>query len=226
MNTTSILGDVVDWFLSRAGDRRQYKRRSAPFRVWIKADVNAPNDAIGVEISPKGLAFIVRDTVPDGEFTVSLMLRDRRFMARLKCVRSDQVEYKSEAWNRYFCEFTGIAADNWDLIVRYVNDVAEPVDRRKLQNQEMHDKVDDAYRLLPSAVQNKIVDFLVEKKKLERPKHGEAPLLKLFYGGLHKVAGKAPKHRINVHSRVVIDGEAFAYDTRFLIGDDGQIEQA
>jgi len=223
-NTTSILGDVVDWFLSRAGDRRQYKRRSGPFRVWYKADVNAANDAIGVEISPKGLAFISRDGEPDLEFTVSVLIRDHRFMVRLKRVRSDQVAYKGETWNRYFCEFSGIAADNWDLIVRYVNDVAEPVDRRKLQNQEMHEKVDDAYRLLPTSVQNKIVDLLVAQKKLERPKHGEAPLLKLFYGGLHKVNGKPPKHRVNVHSRMVVDGEALAYDTRFLSGDDGQIE--
>jgi PilZ domain len=224
MNTTSILGDVVDWFLSRAGDRRQYKRRTGPFRVWYKADVNASNDAIGVEISPKGMAFIVRDNANDPEVTVSLMIRDQRFMARLKIVRSDQVAYKGETWNRYFCDFTGIAADNWDLIVRYVNDVAEPVDRRKLQNQEMHERVDDAYRLLPTSVQNKIVDMLVEKHKLERPKHGEAPLLKLFYGGLQRANGKAAMHRINVHSRVVVDGEPLAYDTRFLVSESGEIE--
>lgn len=226
MNTTSIFGDVVDWFLSRAGDRRQYKRRTGAFRVWYKADVNAANDAIGVEISPKGLAFIVREEVPDSEFTVSLSIRSHRFMARLKRVRSDEVEYKSETWNRYFCEFSGIAADNWDLIVRFVNDVSEPVDRRKLQNQEMHEKVDDAYRLLPTSVQNKLVDILVDQKKLERPKHGEAPLIKMFYGGLHRVNGKPPRHRVNVHSRMVVDGEAMAYDTRFLVSESGEIELA
>lgn len=226
MNTTSIFGDVVDWFLSRAGDRRQYKRRTGAFRVWYKADVNAANDAIGVEISPKGLAFIVRDEVTDPELTVSLSIRSHRFMARLKRVRNDQVEHKSETWNRYFCVFSGIAADNWDLIVRFVNDVSEPVDRRKLQNQEMHEKVDDAYRLLPTSVQNKLVDILVDQKKLERPKHGEAPLIKMFYGGLHRVNGQEPRHRVNVHSRMVVDGEAMAYDTRFLVSESGEIELA
>jgi hypothetical protein len=120
-------------------------------------------------------------------------------------------------------EFIGVAADHWDMIVRYVADAPEPPNRRKMQNQEMGDKVDDAYRLLPMALQQKIIQMLVSQQKLEEPKHGQTPLLKLFYGGLVKRAGHPDAHRFNVHSRIRKNDETIAYDTRFLITDAGEI---
>ncbi|MEO6913697.1 MAG: hypothetical protein ABI182_06745, partial [Candidatus Baltobacteraceae bacterium] len=117
-----------------------------------------------------------------------------------------------------------IAADHWDAIMRYVNDAPEPADRRKRQNQEMIDKVDDAYRLLPLAIQQKITRMLVAQRKLEEPKPGQTPLLKLFYGGLHKATGGPQMHRFNVHSRITINDEVFAYDTRFLVSNDGEVK--
>ena len=223
--SSGLFSDVVEWFLSRMGDRRQYKRRAGAFHVWVKADVKAQNDGIGTEVSPSGLVFIVPYGLSDQQLTATIALRNHRFPVRVKILRSDRVEYKGKPWNRYTCEFTGIAADNWDLLVRYVNNVPEPTDRRKMQNQEMQDRVDDAYRLLPTSVQNKIVDILVQQHRLEAPKHGQTPLIKLFYGGLHRVPGKPPQHRLNVHSRIVIDGEAMAYDSRFLVSESGEVEQ-
>ena len=87
----------------------------------------------------------------------------------------------------------------------------------------MGEKVDDAYRLLPLAFQKKIVSMLVDARKLEEPKPGQRPLLKLFYGGLVKRAGQKPAHRFNVHSRVMKGTELVAYDTRLLIGEEGEI---
>ncbi|MDQ2992336.1 MAG: hypothetical protein M3R30_05895, partial [Candidatus Eremiobacteraeota bacterium] len=142
---------------------------------------------------------------------------------RVKAVRNDNVEHQGKRWNRYMVSFQGVSADDWDAIVRYVNDVPEPQDRRKMQHAEMAEQTDDAYRLLPMAIQNKIINTLVRSGKLEEPKPGQTPLLKLFYGGLVKQAGKAPAHRFNVHSRIVKDGEVFAYDSRFLVDDAGGV---
>lgn len=215
----SMFSEVVDWFLSRVGDRRQYKRRSGAFHVW-----QAGTQGIGTEISPNGLLFVVEAPIPQDEYELSIGLRNRRFTVRVKNVRHDSIEYKGKPWHRYACEFTGIGADWWDLIVRYVNDEPEIADRRHLQNQEMANKVDDAYRLLPMAVQEKIVAMLVARRRLEEPKPGQSPLLKLFYGGLQKVEGKPAMHRFNVHSRVVSADEPLAYDSRFLVGEDGSVQ--
>lgn len=221
--TGSMFNDVVDWFLSRVGDRRQYRRRAGAFHVWYDRD-GTSTQAVGTELSPSGLLFVINSDIPQQEFQLTLGLRGQKFPARVKAVRTDIVDVKGQPWKRFACEFTGISADWWDLIVRYVNDVPEPDDRRKLQNQAMSEAVDDAYRLLPMAIQQKIVQMLVAKHRLEAPKPGQIPLLKLFYGGVQKAAeGKAAMHRFNVHSRVIVNDEAVAYDTRFLVSETGAV---
>ena len=221
----SMFGDMIEWFLGRAGDRRQYKRRSGAFHLWYQPnpkDESTRVQAVGVEISPNGLMYLIEQPVTATEYTVVAAIRDTKIPLRVKAVRNDQVQHQGKTWNRYMVTFLGVAADHWDTIVRYVNDEPEP-DRRKMQNQEISEKVDDAYRLLPLALQEKIVTMLVTQNKLDAPKSGQTPLLKLFYGGLVKRAGQKPAHRFNVHSRVKKGDEMVAYDTRFLISEDGQI---
>ena len=223
--TGSMFGDIIEWFLGRAGDRRQYKRRAGAFHVWYQAD---PSDSknlkqgVGLEVSPNGLMFIMPEALPSNEFALIVRLREQNIPLRVRTVRNDQVQHQGKSWFRYMGEFQGVAADHWDAIVRYVNDEPE-VDRRKMQNAEPSERMDDAYRLLPLALQQKIVDMLVSSGKLDQPKPGQTPLLKLFYGGLVKRPGQKPSHRFNVHSRVKKMDEMVAYDTRFLIGEDGNI---
>lgn len=75
----SLLGDVVEWFLGRVAGR-QYKRRAGAFHVrWLRD----PNDAakreaaIGVEISPNGLVYIIPETVTAREHNLEVRIRDR-----------------------------------------------------------------------------------------------------------------------------------------------------
>lgn len=222
----SMFNDMIEWFLGRAGDRRQYQRRAGAFHLWYQpnpSDTKNVKPGIGSEISPNGLMFIIPDVIPTPEYSLIIRIRDQNIPIRLKAVRHDQVQHQGKTWNRYMGEFVGIAADHWDTIVRYVTDAPEPADRRKMQNQEMGQKIDDAYRLLPLVLQQKIVAMLVKQNKLDEPKSGQTPLLKLFYGGLVKRQGQKPAHRFNVHSRIRRNEETVAYDTRFLITDDGEI---
>ncbi|MDQ2992294.1 MAG: hypothetical protein M3R30_05685, partial [Candidatus Eremiobacteraeota bacterium] len=159
----SVLGDVLEWFLTRIGDRRQYKRRAGAFHVWWQPD---PSDAKkniagrGIEVSPNGLVFIIPVTINVPEYNLIAGIRDRKIPLRVKAVRNDTVEHQGKRWNRYMVSFQGVSADDWDAIVRYVNDTPELPDRRKMQNAEMADQTDDAYRLLPMAIQNKIINTL------------------------------------------------------------------
>ena len=221
----SMFGDIIEWFLGRAGDRRQYKRRTGAYHMWYQPNPSDPNllkSGVGLEISPNGAMFILQEPAGGTQFNIIARVRERNIPLRVKQVRTDQVQHQGATWHRYMCEFVGIAADDWDAIVRYVNDEPE-TDRRKMQNQEVNDKVDDAYRLLPMALQEKIMALLVSQNKLEAPKSGQTPLLKLFYGGLVTRAGQKPAHRFNVHSRVKRGEEMLAFDTRFLVSEDGEI---
>jgi hypothetical protein len=220
-----MFGDIIEWFLGRAGDRRQYKRRPGAFPVWYQPKPGSQSDlkqCIGLELSPNGLMFMAQQAIESPESTLVARVGERNITLRVKRVRGDQVQYQGATWHRYMCEFVGIAADDWDAIVRYVNDEPDP-DRRKMQNQEVSDKVDDAYRMLPMAMQQRIMQMLISQNKLETPKPGQTPLLKLFYGGLVKRPGAKAAHRFNVHSRVKRNDEMLAFDTRFLITEDGEI---
>ncbi len=217
------LRDVIAWFLSRTGDRRQYNRRAGAFNVAYEPENGGPTvHAIGTEISASGMLFMTPAPIERREIDLSIGLEDESFPARVKLVRASNIDYQGRPWIAYACEFAGIGAQWWDLITRYVNDERETGDRRKAQNQVMSGEVDDAFRLLPVRLQTHMIDMLVERKRLTRPKRGEAALLKVFYGGLTKEDGLIV-HRFNVHSRITVNDEAVAYDTRFLVGDDGSI---
>ncbi len=221
----SMFGDMIEWFLGRAGDRRQYKRRAGAFHLWYlpnPKDESTHVKGVGIEVSPNGLAFLCDSSISAHEYTLVAFLRDAKIPLRVRAVRNDVVSQQGKTWNRYMVTFLGVAADHWDTIVRYVNDEPEP-DRRKMQNQEINDKIDDAYRMLPLVLQEKIVAMLIAQNKLDEPKGGQTPLLKLFYGGLMKRPGQKPAHRFNVHSRIKKGDEMIAYDTRFLVGEDGEI---
>jgi hypothetical protein len=223
--TTSVFGGIVEWFLGRVSDRRQYKRRAGAFRVWYvpdPANEDATKHGIGLELSPNGITFILNGEIPEPRFRLTLHIRDRDVAVNVKTVRQDQLEHEGQIWNRYIGQFAGIAAESWDTIVAYVNDSPEP-DRRKLQNQKPSDNVDDAYPLLPTTLQQKLVALLVAQERLGEPKTGERPLLKLFYGGIAKRPGQPKAHRFNVHSRVRKGEEMMAYDTRLLIDEQGEI---
>ncbi|MDQ6929564.1 MAG: PilZ domain-containing protein [Candidatus Eremiobacteraeota bacterium] len=222
-NPNSVFGDVIDWFLHRGGDRRQRQRRNAAFHLWWLYELpDKTKPGIGLEVSATGLVFIFPENIAAPEYTLICSIREKKIRLRARTVRTDAVEHKGAKWTRYQCEFTGIAADDWDLIVRYVNEVPEP-DRRKIGNQEVTETVDDAYRLLPMAIQNKIMAMLIAQKKLEAPKPGVSPLLKLFYGGASKKGDGTVAHRFNVHSRIKVNDETMAYDTRFLVDESGAV---
>jgi PilZ domain len=217
--------DVIEWFLGRGSDRRQYKRRAGAFHMWYKPPTGEPRPGIGLELSPNGLMFMMPEKLPSTEFNLILRLNDVQMPVRVRTARTDTVQHHGKPWVRYMCEFVGIAADNWDRLVRYVNNEEETPDRRKMQNQEMA-KQDDAYRLLPMVVQERIVAKLVQHNMLELPPPGQSPLLKIFYGGLVSKPGELAVHRVNVHSRIQLKDELMAYDTRFLVTENGDVKLA
>lgn len=216
-----MLGDVISWFTNRGAAKED--RRVGKFHVWYQAETEPKwiTPGVGMEVSPRGFAFAITVVIPSQEFAITIGLRNQKIPVRVRVVNSDRIQQQGKLWHRYAVEFVGIAADHWDLVVRYVNDAPEPAERKPVE-----DRPDDAYRLLPLAVQKKIVALLVTQRKLEEPKNGQIPLMKLFYSGLQKQAGAPPAHRFSVHSRIVINDEVVPYDTPFLITDDGTVKLA
>ncbi|HEY8313962.1 MAG TPA: hypothetical protein VIG51_07280 [Candidatus Baltobacteraceae bacterium] len=220
MTSGSMLGGVISWLTNR-GASREEKRRAGSFHVWYhpEADGKAAVPGVGMEVTHRGFAFAIPAAIAAQEFNVTMGLRNQKIPVRVRVSSYDRIQQQGKLWHRYAVEFLGIAADHWDLVVRYVNDAPEPIERK-----DEPERVDDAYRLLPLAIQEKIIAVLVSQHKLDAPRPGQIPLMKLYYSGVHKQAGGPPMHRFKVHSRITINDEVVPYDTPFLIGDDGTVK--
>lgn len=201
-----------------ATDRRAHARKAVQYPArWVKdAASESYADGVGLEISPTGALFALKEKPPTDEFSLQFKLRERLITARVTVLRHDQSVQGGTTWHRFATKFAGIAADDWDAVVRFIEDEPEPDDKGIDEIKAAMRKEDDAFRLLPLAVQRQIVDLLVQNNKLARPADGQAPLLKMQYSGHARHSG-VEVHRCNVHSRITIDGEMRQYDTTFLI---------
>ncbi|MBV8601117.1 MAG: PilZ domain-containing protein [Candidatus Eremiobacteraeota bacterium] len=218
-----MLYELAKLFSGKGAERRGHKRKTLTYPIrWMK-DENTPVDGAGQEISPTGALFILKEKPPNNEFTVTMKLGDRMMTVRVTSLRHDQLTQNGTTWHRFATKFSGIAADDWDAVVRFVNDMPEPENKVADDLKNVVQKSDDAFRLLPLSVQNQIVDALVSANHLARPGPGQAPLLRMTYSGVAR-RGDQEIHRCHVHSRVDIEGEIRQYDTTFLIDGAGKVQ--
>lgn len=221
----SALGGLLKWFGHH--EQRSYPRKVGEFALsWSTG--KAHGKGVGAEIAPNGLVFLSPDVIPGSEFNVGFRIRSRLITVRVQLQRADRhaPAKVAGAANRYACSFVGIAADDWDALQRYVNDLPEPgPNKAAAELAELAKQADDAYRSLPLAVQQRLVRFLVDANRLEQPAENQAPAIRLSILGRAKTAEGGSVLRLNIHSRKRIDGESYAFDTQFVINEQtGEVE--
>lgn len=212
-----MINELVQWVASKISDQRTYPRKTERFAVTWLPDPQTEKPATGVEISPNGLVFQMREKPGAKEFNLRFTFRNREIPVRVTTKRVDPIVDNGHLMNRIACRFQGIAADDWDLIVRYVHDLDEPENKAADELEALLKKEDDAYRLLPLKVQNKIVTMLVRAHRLEPPTEGILPHLRLHYIGSAETGRGAKVIKVNIHSRKRIDDAWYAFDTQFAI---------
>ena len=80
---------------------------------------------------------------------------------------------------------------------------------------------DDAARLIPMALQRKLLEMLVGRNRLAPVDGKTTPLVQFFYSGLVKYQNK-PMHRLTIQSKIVRDDGTDMYETRFLFDEAGE----
>ena len=219
-----MLYELAQLFSGKGPERRAHTRKTVTYPIrWMKGPDNIV-DGFGQEISATGALFVLKDKPPEPEFTVTLKIAERTMTVRVQTVRHDQVTQDGTTWHRFATKFAGIAADDWDAVVRFCNDM--PTEVASKAHEELKTaakKEDDAFRLLPLAVQQQIVNTLIQANHLAPPGPGQAPLLRMTYSGVQK-RGDQEIHRCHVHSRLEVDGEIRQYDTTFLIDSAGKVQ--
>jgi PilZ domain len=198
-----------------ASERRRYNRRQENFKVWCALGTKWVS-AYGLDISASGLGLVAPVEIEKEELQFRASLDDTFILLRAKRVWAQPGTYRGQIVHRYGLKITGIAADSWEVLVRYCNGeaVQEGEQLRRLQR-------DDVARLIPYTMQHRMLAILVERKRLA-PLDGKTPLVQYAYAGKIEQEG-SPLHRIVIHSRMfdAASMETRAFDTRFLFSDDG-----
>jgi hypothetical protein len=207
-------------------DRRVQPRRRARFPLWWFRGEKDPVAGQGLELSTSGLAFALPVSVPDKAMNLAFDLPSRRrIMARVELTNGGVSTSGDKTVFRYGAKFSGIASDDWDAVVRYVNEAPEPTNKAAEAITDMQSRDDDSYRLLPLAIQRKIVGMLVQIKRLAPEAEGKTPLLKLHYLGQTTRPNGMTTVRVSVHSRIRQGDETLSFDTPFAISEDGTVKR-
>ena len=173
---------------------------------------------LGTSVAREGIAFVSPLAVAQRELELTFTLRERTIPTRVRVEESDAVPTPKRIVYRYFCSFVAIAADDWDAIVRYVDNRPEPNAPAAAK------KPDDEFRALPIAVQNAIVETLVKAGRLEPPSPGTLPLIRMVSIAARASSRERSAQDVLIHSKVERADGMRSFDTRFRVYPNGLIE--
>ncbi len=191
-------------FGNRNKDKRRHLRREKAFSAdWTPAPDVPPIGVIGLDVSASGVGILSRDEIPTDEFILRIKLDERVIPTRVKKARSLPGTLQGAKAFRYGLEFASISADDWDAVVRWTKgDSANELGNKAQQDLEMvRLSADDADRLMPVALQNRLLSGLVRRGRLAPLVPNQQPLVQYFYGGTVRRNGLM-MHRLAIVSRV------------------------
>ncbi len=217
-----MLPELLAWFTGKEQNRRKFPRKRKPYRAAYTLDGKSMRPAIGLDVSGGGLCILTQEPVRHDEFEVRVELDDRSVRMRAKIVWHDNVQHQGKKVWRYGMRFVGIAADDWDAIMRYTTD--RPVAETNKAQEELSAvrmTEDDTARLLPRELQTRLLQMLVERRRLAPLTERVTPLVQYFYSGIVRHNDRLV-HRLVIQSKVVGPERDELFETRFVFDESGK----
>jgi hypothetical protein len=217
-----MLPELLAWFTGKEQNRRKFPRKRKPYRAAYSLDGKTTRAAIGLDVSGGGLCILTQEPVGRDEFEVRAELDDRGVRMRAKVVWHDNVQHQGKKVWRYGMRFVGISADDWDAIMRYTTDrpVTEP-NKAQEELSAIRMTPDDAARLLPRELQTRLLQMLVERRRLAPLADRVTPLVQYFYSGIVRHDDRLV-HRLVIQSKVVGAERDELFETRFVFDESGK----
>ncbi len=217
-----MLPDLLAWFTGKEQNRRKFPRKRKPYRAAYSLDGLSTRAAIGLDISGGGLCVLTQEQVPRSEVEVRAQIDERQIKVRVKIVWHDNVQHQGRKVWRYGMRFVGIPADDWDAIIRYTTD--KPVAEANKAQEELTTvrmSPDDTARLLPKELQTRLLQMLVERRRLAPLDERVTPLVQYFYSGIVRHNDKL-MHRLVIQSKVVGPESDELFETRYVFDESGK----
>ena len=214
-----MFNELTKLFSGKQKERRHSPRKKVRFNIsWVK-NGNELVPGIGMEISLNGCLLATKTPPGVPEFDIIMELEHRKIRCRLKTARSGTIIRENMQWTVLGCTFSGIAADDYDALVRFCKDIREVGNKAAAELAAM-DKSDDAYRMLPMRVQQHVLDALIRMGRLEPPQPNQQPMLRMS-----SIGSENGKHRLAVHSRISAGhGDTQTFDSVIVIDDAGNVK--
>lgn len=218
-----MLPELLAWFTGKEQNRRKFPRKRKPYRAAYSLDGGSTRAAIGLDVSGGGLCIITQEPVARDEFDVRIQLDERNLKMRCRTVWHDNIQHQGRKVWRYGMRFTGIAADDWDAIIRYTTDrsVAETANKAQEELAAVRMTPDDTARLLPRELQTRLLQLLVDRQRLAPLDARVTPLVQYFYSGIVRHNEKL-MHRLVIQSKVVGREKDEMFETRFVFDEGGK----
>jgi hypothetical protein len=218
-----MLDELLGWFTGKEPNRRKYPRKRKPYRATVSVDSGVTQrPAIGLDLSGGGMCVLTQEPTGKDEFEVRATIDSRVVRMRARAVWQDTVTHQGKSVWRYGMRFTGISADDWDAIIRYTTD--KPVgEENKAQEELVSVRMtpDDANRLLPEQLQRRLLNMLVERRRLSPLQENVTPLVQYFYSGVVR-HNDLLVHRLTIQSKVVGPEGSELYESRYVFDDRGE----
>jgi len=213
-----VLNELVKRFSGGSAERRTVERVRRKYPIaWLHGSELVA--AAGIDISERGMLFATRTAPAGSQVDVALDVEGRRVRARMTIVRKGPITREGVEWTLVAAEFQGIAADDWDAIVRFCRAQPAPENRAASELSALAATDDDAYRLLPLNVQQRVVEVLSQAGRLLAWDQAKSPLLRMTYLG----QARTGVHRLSVHSRLPNEGEVLFFDSVVTVDDAGNV---
>jgi hypothetical protein len=215
-----LFNELTKLFSGKQKERRHSPRKKVRFNIsWIK-NGNELMPGIGMEISLNGLLFATKSAPGVPDFDIIMEIGSRKIRTRLHTARSGSILRENMQWTMLGCTFSGIAADDYDALVRFCKDMHEVGNKAAAELAAM-DKSDDAYRMLPMRVQQHVLDALIRLGRLDMPQPNQQPLLRMSSMGT-----QGGKHRLAVHSRIAggHGSDPQQFDSVIVIDESGTVK--
>ena len=214
-----MLNELVKRLGAGKADRRTAQRIRRRYTIaWLRGSELVPG--FGLEISQKGVLFATKEMPGAAKLDVAIDLDGRRVRARIAVTRVGPMTRDGVQWTFVAGDFQGIAADDWDAVVRFCKQQGDPGNKAADELSVLAQTDDDAYRLLPLKVQERVVAALVSAGRLAPGSDPKNPLLRMTYEG----AARPGLHRLFVRSRRNQDGEVSDYDSALTVDDAGTVQ--
>jgi hypothetical protein len=224
-----MITGLLGWFARKETNNRVYPRKKKFYKASYildeeEGEERTERSAIGIDVSAGGISFLAREQIEQPEFDMLMKLDDVVLHARAKVMSETPTVFEGRRVFRYGMQFTGIAADEWDAVVRYTTDrpVAERESNLTGDLERVRLSPDDAARLLPQTLQNKLFSILVQQRRLAPLDDNVLPLVQFFYSGVVR-QDKLLLHHLTIQSKLVgPDDEQLLFETEFLFDDVGK----